>query len=362
MPKRHLEAATASERAKIRKSLGSLKSLTVQPVTRARYEQARQDFYAWLREERLVLPSSAFELDRVVSDYLEALWARGKGRTEGSNILAGLQDAQPHLKGKLKMSWRLMKTWVTHEVPNRAPPLSEDALHVLVGYSLFKGWNTFALSLLLGFHGLLRTGELLGVQAKHISVGSAKGPAVISLGLTKAGKRQGAAESVTLHAEDVCRRLFQWKSQAHSQTFLTGPAHKWRKTFNDVLTAVNFQNIDYRPYSLRRGGATHYFTLHGRFDSILVLGRWQAAATARLYLNEGLATIAELSLPWTRFSKNLRSQYLSSLTKPLPKLELTKLPKQPSQKRGRWKGAKNDTWGVSKLGEGLHLPLGLAGH
>ena len=125
---------------------------------------------------------------------------------------------------------------------------------------------------------------------------------------------------------------------------------------------MNFQNIDYRPYSLRRGGATHYFTLHGRFDSILVLGRWQAAATARLYLNEGLATIAELSLPWTRFSQNLRSQYLSSLTKPLPKLELTKLPKQPSQKRGRWKGAKNDTWGVSKLSEGLQLPLGLAGH
>ena len=102
MPKRHLEAATASERAKIRKRMGSLKSLTVQPVTRARYEKARSDFYAWLQKEQLYLPSSAYQLDLVVSDYLEALWAAGKGRTEGSNILAGLQDAQPHLKGKLK--------------------------------------------------------------------------------------------------------------------------------------------------------------------------------------------------------------------------------------------------------------------
>ena len=45
----------------------------------------------------------------------------------------------------------------------------------------------------------------------------------------------------------------------------------------------------------------------------------------------------------------------------VPKLELTK---EPSQERGRWKGAKK-TQGlskkVSKKGEGLQLPLGLAG-
>jgi hypothetical protein len=258
---RHLEAATASERAKVRKSLGSLKSPTVQPITRARYEQARQDFYAWLGFEKLVLPSSAYGLDLVVSDYLEALWAQGKGRTEGSNILAGLQDAQPHLKGNLKLSWRLMKAWATHEVPNRAPPLSEDALHVLVGYSLVKGWT----SLLLGFHGLLRTGELLGVQAEHVSVGNPKGPAVISLGLTKAGKRQAAAEGVTLHAEDVCRRLYQWKSQVHGTALLTGPAHNWRKTFNEVITAVGFDCIECRPYSLRRGRCDTLFHLARTF-------------------------------------------------------------------------------------------------
>ena len=352
MPKRLLEAATANERAKMRKQLGSLKSLTVQPVTRARYEKARQDFYSWLQGENLVLPSSAYSLDLIVSDYLEALWASGKGRTEGSNILAGLQDAQPHLKGKLKMSWRLMKAWVSHEIPNRAPPLSVDVLYALVGYCLFKEWATFGLSLLLGFHALLRTGELLKVQANHVSIAGPKGPAVISLGLTKAGKRQGAAESVTVHSEDVCRRLYQWKSQVSRTALLTGSAHQWRNKFNDVLKAVGFDSIDYRPYSLRRGGATHYFTLHGRFDSLLVLGRWQAAATARLYLNEGLATVAELSLPWTRFSKNLRSQYLTSLTKPLPKLELTK---RPSQRRGHWKRAKEDTGLCQRLGEDLQF-------
>ena len=125
-------------------------------------------FYSGLRAEKLVVPNSATELDSIVSDYQEGLWTDGKGRTEGSNLLAALQDAQPHLKGKLKTSWRLMKTWVTHEVPNRASPLTLDLLHLLVGYALFKGQHMFALSLLLGFHGLLRTGELLNVKAKTL--------------------------------------------------------------------------------------------------------------------------------------------------------------------------------------------------
>ena len=334
MPKRHLEAPTPEARAKLRKELGTLKSLTVQPVTRKRYEEARESFYEWLRSERILLPSSAYQLDFVVADYLEALWAQGKGRSEGSNILAGLQDAQPHLKGKLKMSWRLMKTWATHEVPNRAPPLALDCLYVIVGYALFKKWHTFALSLLLGFHALLRTGELLALKARHVSIASPKGPAVVSLGLTKSGKRQGVAESVTIHSDDVCRRLFQWKSAASPDMLLCGQSHQWRKRFADVIKAVKFDRFDFRPYSLRRGGATHLFQVQGRFDALLVLGRWQAAATARIYINSGLAVLAEITIPWDAFTRNLRSQYLTGLTKPLAKLELTK---PASQRRGRWK-------------------------
>ena len=361
MPKRHLEGSTPEARAKVRKSLGTLKDLTVQPVTRARYTKAREAFYKWLQEEHILFPNSAYQLDFVVSDYLEALWANGRGRTEGSNTLAALQDAQPHLKGKLKMSWRLMKAWVSNEVPNRAPPLPLDCLYIMVGYSLFKKWDLFGLSLLLGFHGLLRTGELLSLKAKHVSVTKPKGPAVISLGLTKSGKRHGAPESITIHAEDVCRRLHQWKQGASSEALLTGPAHQWRKRFSEVLDAVGLVDFDFRPYSLRRGGATHFFQRHGQFDSLLVLGRWNAAATARLYINSGLAVLAEINLKWNPFLRNLRSQYLKCLTQPLPKLVDTK---SPSQRRGRWNRAKNQKHraGVSRIGEDLQCLWVWPGH
>ena len=230
-----------------------------------------------------------------------------------------------------------MKAWVTNEVPNRAPPLSLDALHTMVGYCLFKNLPLFALSLLLGFHGLLRTGELLNVQARHLSIKSPKGPAVLSLGLTKAGKRQGAAESVTVHNDDLCRRLFQWKQHVSPTAFLAGTSHAWRKKFAEVLKAVHFNDVDHRPYSLRRGGATHYFARWGSLDKLLLLGRWQSAATARVYINEGLSVLAELQVGSSAYARTLRSQYTRSFTHPLPKLSRTKL---PSQKRGRWKGMK----------------------
>lgn len=337
MSKRHLEGATTEARAKARKQLGTLKQLTVQPVTRARYDHALEEFFAYLKEVKQPLPHTAKELDLVVSDYIEHLWASGAGRSCGSNVLAALQDSQPHSKGKLPQSWRLMKTWVVHEIPNRAPPLPLELLEAMVGYSLFKQQPLFALSLLVGFFGLLRTVEILAIQSNHISVSSAKGPAVISLGLTKSGKRQGAAESVTIYVEDVCRRLYQWKMVAPKTGCLTPAPHVWRKQFSDTLVALKFDALDFRPYSLRRGGSTHFFRQHSSLDKLLLLGRWQSAKTARVYVNEGLAVQAELVMTWDPFSRNLRKQYLQSLTSPLPKLEST--PKKV-QARGNWKGQK----------------------
>ena len=337
MPKRHLEGATQEARVQMRKQLGPLRALTVQPVTKKRYKAALDDFFEYLRSENLILPHTAAKLDSVVADYLEFLWASGAGRSTASNILAGLQDTHPHMRGKLPESWRLLKTWVTHEVPNRAPPLPLDMLEAMVGYALFKQWHSFALTLLLGFFGLLRTGEILSITGAHVSVKNPRGPAVISLGLTKAGKRHGAAESVTIHVEDICRRLFQWTQGQSKSLSLAGPAHKWRKQFADSLKALSFHQWDFRPYSLRRGGATHVFTQHGAFDRLLVAGRWQSQKTARIYVNQGLAVLAELKVRWSPFATNLRQQYLRSLTLPLPALEPVS---QSSQGRGRWKQQK----------------------
>ena len=292
-------ACSKESRKKIRKTLGTLKQLTVQEKTRTRYKSSLSTFFAYLKEEHITLPTRRDEMDQLVSDYLEYLWAEGEGRATASTFMAALQDHQPKLRHNLPGSWRLMKTWSVHEVPARAPPMTESVLRAMVGWSVLQGYATFGLSLLVGFYGLLRTGELLSLQSWQIHMSSPQQPAVINLGLTKSGKRQGAAESITLTEKHVLQHLWAWKRRVPEHTFLTLKPHAWRNLFTECLRKLKLDKWDFRPYSLRRGGATHLFVKGGSLDKVLLLGRWTALKTAKTYINSGLAMLTDIQVPKT---------------------------------------------------------------
>eukprot|EP00435_Cladocopium_sp_Y103_P016967 s907_g4.t1 len=243
---------TREERVVQRKKLGSLRSLTVQPSTKKRYDLALDRFLEFLRKEGISLPTKREALDDLAAEYLEFLWSSGEGRALASDTLASLQNLEPHLKGHLCMSWRLLKVWHQNELPSRAPPFPEIVLQALVGKAIMNQDSAFALSLLLGFYGMMRTGEILSLEPKHVEASHDNGPAIISLGLTKAGKRQGAAESITLSVSDVVRRLRSWK--ASSRKPLVASASQWRAEFSQSLADLALSDFQFRPYSLRRGG------------------------------------------------------------------------------------------------------------
>jgi len=97
---------------------------------------------------------------------------------------------------------------------------------------------------------------------------------LISLGLTKSGKRQGAAESVILGFQPAVTLVKAWKNQVSSTTLLAKNPANWRGLFNEALHALQLQSWGFRPYSLRRGGATFWFSKHQSLDRILIQGRW----------------------------------------------------------------------------------------
>ena len=208
-----------------------MKDLTVQPRTRQRYEASLQQFFSWLEREGLALPTRVTQMDNLVCDYLEFLWAEGHGKSEANNALAALQDFDPNLRRKLPGSWRLLKAWSTAEIPNRAPPMTLGVLDALCGWSVTQGKPEFGLSLRLAFFGLLRTEELLSLTNKDVYITSPKGPAVISLGLTKSGARQGASESVTVHEASVLPSLYSWKRRTSANAFLNLQTTRLAKTF-----------------------------------------------------------------------------------------------------------------------------------
>jgi len=135
-------------------------------------------FLQFLRFEGLILPKRKELLDGLASEYLEHLWATGEGRALASDTLAALQNFEPHLKGSLPEAWRLLKVWSQNELPNRAPPLPATVVHAMVGRALLQNKPDFALSLLLGFYGMMRAGELLNLLPRQVQADSAAGPAV----------------------------------------------------------------------------------------------------------------------------------------------------------------------------------------
>ena len=333
----HLEGRTKEERAEKRRGLGSLRSLAVQPATKKRYDAAMNKFFDFLKYEQMELPTQKLQMDALVADYIEHLWASGEGRALASDTVAGLQDLEPHLKGHMPTVWRLLKVWNQNELPNRAPPMPEVVVHAIAGQALLNNDPEFALSVLLGFYAMMRTGELLNVDRRHVEVSKEDGPAILSLGLTKGGRRQGAAESITVTVFDVVRRLRQWK--VSSKKPLTHSASVWRTKFSDALNQLGLGQFEFRPYSLRRGGATFWFQKHGSFDRLLVQGRWQAAKTARVYINSGLAALAEMNLPHSKL-RGFLSVYRTALDRPLPSLERTR--KLASSSGGRGKVARKN--------------------
>ena len=327
------EGQSKADGKKVRKDLGPLKGLTVQPRTKQRYHEGLQDFFAYLKRSNITLPKQRDSMDDLCSDYLEFLWSEGEGRACASNFLAALQDFDPKLRGRLPASWRLMKAWTLHEVPNRAPPMTEGVLRAMVGWSFLHEHFAFGISLLVGFYGLLRTGELLGVQNHQISMSSSSQPAVISLGLTKSGKRQGAAESITISERVVLQWLWWWKHSSSQFAFLTAKPHIWRATFNECLTALKLDPWSFRPYSLRRGGATFFFVKTGSLDRVLLLGRWTALKTAKIYLNAGLAKLADIQIPDTLLKPFHRIFFNTHF--PRPQLEQAPLKRSRAGGRGK---------------------------
>ena len=76
--KKHLEGRSKQQRQRVRKQLGPLKNLTIQPRTRARYDKAKQKFYHFLDTNSLSLPRERSQLDFLLCDYLEHLCQREK--------------------------------------------------------------------------------------------------------------------------------------------------------------------------------------------------------------------------------------------------------------------------------------------
>ena len=183
----------------------------------------------------------------------------------------------------------------------RAPPITQEIVLAMAGLSFKRGELTMAALLLLGFHALLRTGELLQVRPCDFLLDQEAG--LVSLPSNKSGVRNNVRESVSL---DDMTTLETLRAMLELRTALgmsrvacwdrSGSA--FRDLFQRLLKEVCLEGHSFKPYSLRRGGATYEMQCHGQMERCLLRGRWENSNVARIYITDGLSLLPSLSMSW----------------------------------------------------------------
>ena len=153
--------------------------------------------------------------------------------------------------------------------------------------------------LLLGFDCLLRTGELLSLTADDFQLGRTAG--VISLRNTKSGIRFNANEAISITNPLVLEtlRLFISVRRQLGTTLLplwsSSPA-LFRSRFKELCNIMDLSHHAFRPYSLRRGGATAFFQQTKSMEASLLRGRWESSRVAKLYISDALSYLPSIKL------------------------------------------------------------------
>jgi len=276
-----------------RAALGPLRNLLISTRTANRYDAALTRFRQWLTANRLD-PLTFADLDECLCDFVEELWLEGEPKGYAADALSGLQHQSPRLKGELRAAWRLYGAWCKVEVPTRAAPMSARVVRGLAGVCFAKGDFVFGVLVLVAFHGLLRTGELLQLRAADFRYSPDGTTIVLFLGYTKSGTRRGETEEVILDDPALCRLCKKYVPTSAGTLLPSGP--EFRQVFAERLRTLGVGSHGYKPYSLRRGGATHQYEQVRNLHVLCTRGRWASQSTARLYVSEAAAELTRFEL------------------------------------------------------------------
>ena len=175
-------------------------------------------------------------------------------------------------------------------MPRRAPPIPPAVVRGIAGLAWVHGRQDVALGVSIGFHSMLRGGEVLGLRfcdCMHFS-----DTVVLDLGFTKTGSRKGPREQVTITDSSLASllRYFCRECESTERLVCMSPPN-FRKYYSRLLSFFSLGEEGYTLHSLRCGGATHFFRVTGNLSATLERGRWLSVSSGRMYITEGLSVL-----------------------------------------------------------------------
>ena len=207
----------------------------------------------------------------------------------------------PRLSGKLRLSWKLQQAWLRLEPAVRALPLPPVVAAAYAGAFMWWKRPRIATLLAIGFAAFLRTGEQMNLERRDFQVLPQKGVAIIALRSTKTGQRESRLEFAAVRSRVAVGLIIKHvlPLAPYERVFDLQPA-EFNQMFRRITSALEPQDEKITLYSVRRGGASHDFLEHGSLEKTLLRGRWASARSARIYVQDAVAALAELQLSETQ--------------------------------------------------------------
>lgn len=271
----------------------NLRESLVTPQLLKRYQFALIQVTQFFADCGLVI-AAIEDLDDAVCSWIEHIFFEGESKSLASDGLASIQFHLPTAIGNLRMSWKLAKAWQKIEPPERVVPISPLLTRAFAGACVQVGKFSEAACILTAFDALLRPGEIYLLQVRDISFYAHN--AVITLRDTKTGKRRSSGEMVVVESH-IALRFLRHACQGRPPGALLLPdgPPAFRQLFKNLVAHFRLVGL-FAVYSLRRGGATYAFLMHGSMEKVLLRGRWSSTSTARIYIQDTIATVSQLKL------------------------------------------------------------------
>ena len=166
------------------------------------------------------------------------------------------------------------------------------------------GLRRVGMLLMIMFRCCLRIGEGANLRKQQISIDANGQRGVIILKETKASQRTCIVESVAIDspriaacAAELCEGLMP------GDRLLQGVSVKAPgQRCSVALRVLGLDTGDWSPCSLRRGGAAFDFRGRGEIGRALIRRRWASTRSARAYIQEAVAALAEINVSITQLS------------------------------------------------------------
>ena len=181
-------------------------------------------------------------------------------------------------------------------------PIPLSLLWGLMVLALATNMGSLAVLLALGYHCLLRPGEMCRLERRHVrlpgNVGWHSSVGMVVITDPKTARTAARVQHVVIHDRLVlllCQAF--WGRLLPHQPLSPGNIRGLEGWFRWAMVSLGLKERQFTPAGLRAGGATHDYLAGSPVERLMWRGRWAALSTLKHYVQECASVLATATMP-----------------------------------------------------------------